>query len=336
MVEDLTTRCQKVASEVEEAIKVAHAIKGDLDDALKNSQAEVDQLAKRIKDEFLANLEKRRREVLEEIDTIGRHAFTKLDRGNDELEKQRRQLRRALTFAMSVSENGSPYDMAAMYTTLTHTLTKLSDFKPTVVPENFGKVKVVASTDHSIEVPPLGHAIHVNPLSQLRSARYQDVSGEWVLEKQFGQGRLSWAVGMATFPSTGNIAVACWQDQIKIFDSDGVFKQSVDVKEGCLVSKPRGVVITNDNLLGITDSSEFVKVFDKDFKLVYKFKTLPPRSHKAISSSSSLCGLAINGDEHLIVGDQNDYIYAVSTYLVSVLMSHYILFRFPHRKRLSL
>ena len=61
-------------------------------------------------------------------------------------------------------------------------------------------------------------------------------------------------------------------------------------------------------MLCITDSSEFVKVFDKDFKLAYKFKTLPQRSHKAISSSSSLCGLAIDGDEYLIVGEQNDYI----------------------------
>ena len=110
----------------------------------------------------------------------------------------------------------------------------LSDFKPVVIPENFGKVKFVASTDHATEVPPLGHTTHVNPMSPLRSARYEDVRGEWKLEKKFGQGYLNHGVAIATYPSTGNVVVACWKDQIKIFDSDGVFKLSVEVKEGSL------------------------------------------------------------------------------------------------------
>ena len=307
-VEDLATRCQEVASAVEEAVKVAHTVKEDLDDALKKAHEDVDLLAQQVKEQFLVKLEKRRQEVSDEIDKIAHQAYAKLDQETNDFDKQRIQLDRALTFVKSMSENGSPYDLASMYTTLTGTLKKLSDLKPGVVSEDYSKVKCVASADYAIEVPPFAHATHLKPMSSLRSPKYHDLGGEWKLEKKIGKDCFANAMGMAVYPSTGNFAVACSneKDQVKIFDSDGQFTQKIDVTGGSVIFKPRGVVITDDSSLIVTDKSQFLKIFDVNFKLIQKFQTLPPESSTAVTIwNSSLAGLAMDRNGRLIVGEIN-------------------------------
>ncbi len=61
-------------------------------------------------------------------------------------------------------EKGSPYDMAAMYTTLTNTLQRLSDIKPCHSDKSLAGVKFEADKSELqvVKVPKLGKAAFEN------------------------------------------------------------------------------------------------------------------------------------------------------------------------------
>ena len=79
-------------------------------------------------------------------------------------------------------EKGSPYDMAAMYTTLTNTLQRLSDIKPCQSDKSLAGVKFEADKSQLqvVKVPKLGKVIKESDEVKQTQNFQLDLTGTWV------------------------------------------------------------------------------------------------------------------------------------------------------------
>ena len=154
-LKELSSQCQKVAQEVNKAIKAVTEIDSELDEAVTAAKKELDLTTAKIKSKFLRSLEEEQQKISSEIDKAESQHKTQISRDQNSLESQRLQLERALKVATHITEKGSPYDLAAMYTALTDTLQRLCKMEPVGVEKTLSKVNFEA-TASLFETPKLG------------------------------------------------------------------------------------------------------------------------------------------------------------------------------------
>ena len=298
----LVSQCQQVAERVDDAIQTADNVEKDLETCLQQADESVDKITK----EIIARVKAQQQMCKMEIRRVGNDHRDKIAVEKDKLKLQQSQISRAIDIADSITKSGSPYDLAATYTSLTNTMQKLCDTDPGTVSSDLASVKFVPNDDLTA-LPELGSLEDSCGVYAASTCKH-DLSGEWELSKKICEhGTLGNATGFALYPS-GDIAVACctYDGQVKVLDQHGAFKHDIDVN-GSVTSTPWSVAISKKAnwQTYVTDTTPVVKVFDMNGKLVNTFKTTPPATSRDSSYESSLYGLAIDRDDQVLVGDSN-------------------------------
>ncbi|XP_072049362.1 uncharacterized protein [Amphiura filiformis] len=323
-LKNLVERCQKVAQEVKEKRQTAEDIEKRIDKTVDDAQDELEQAIAQVEHQFLNNLKQRQQQISDEIDQIGSKYKLPIDRKKDTLQTQHLQLERALQMTAHVMEQGSPYDLAAMYTTLTSTLQRLSEIRPCRIDTSPRGVKFAPNKSAEVRLPTFGDVIDVYEKSyvsrsvvdtqkqtnrqkqtdqQNQMPRY-DLGGTWIKERHLCENAdITYAINLAFYPS-GEMATANYgSPQVKVFNTDGQFQRNINVKHDSAASSPRSIAIGSDGTTFVTDKSPSVKVFDSSAQLIRQFPTHPPGDSDKPSKTATLAGLAIAYDKNLVVGD---------------------------------
>ncbi|XP_072020024.1 E3 ubiquitin-protein ligase TRIM56-like [Amphiura filiformis] len=224
----LSSRCEEVTKQVTDAIHAVDEASEDLTKALQKAKLDVAETSAKIKEQFLMSIKQKEEQLIDELTKIGQDHEIQINNDKDMLQSKYLCLKRALHISHDVRENGSSYDIAAVYTTLTDTLENLSDVEPFVSPNALADVKFVAN-DVEFNLPVFG---------SITTGR--DLRGEWNMVGHFGMAAcLKDAMGIASYPD-GQFAVADYSNaQVKVFQSNGVFKHNIDVKQDLPSSGPR-------------------------------------------------------------------------------------------------
>ena len=299
-LKELSSRCTSVAKSVTVAMKAMDDIETDLNAAIEAAKTELADATSQIEQDFLTKLKQKQQTCLDKINEIGKKHKSQIKFDRDSLQTRHLQLERALDMTAHITNTGSPYDLASIYTTFSHRLETLGDIKPLTVASSLNDVKFYANKQASVDVPSLGMVVDFKT----------DLTSEWVEVGQICKNvGLSEAQKIALYPS-GDFAIAnYWSGKVKIFDSAGNLKNNMETKQDSdtAYSWPFSVVIWSgrgsNSVTYITDTNPEVKVFDSAAKLINKFRTYPPGKTKNPSTDSTLYGLALNFRENLIVGD---------------------------------
>ena len=115
------------------AIKTVTEKDSEHDEADTAAKKELDLTTAKIKSKFLRSLEEEQQKISGEIDKVKSQHKSQISKDQNLLKSQRLQLERALKVAAHITEEGSPYDLANMYTALTDTLQRLGRMKPVAV-----------------------------------------------------------------------------------------------------------------------------------------------------------------------------------------------------------
>ncbi|XP_072039079.1 uncharacterized protein [Amphiura filiformis] len=145
-----------------------------------------------------------------------------------------------------------------------------------------------------------------------KETRQKQITGPWKLERkfelQFVPGKRSRAYGIAVNPSNRDVAVAHWWSS-QVYTNNGEYKHSMDTLQGLEpgmegeTSRPFQVTVNPQGTTYIiTDSSNHVKCYDSQAHFTGQWVSSCPH---ASSGSPWLRGLAMDHEEHLLVGDCN-------------------------------
>ncbi|XP_071796141.1 uncharacterized protein [Asterias amurensis] len=130
---------------------------------------------------------------------------------------------------------------------------------------------------------------------------------KWEVKTKFGKkgegdGEFKWAEGVACF-SNGDIVVAdIVRELVFTFTSEGSYK-STGVQSGTedgKLKQPRGVAVTSDDLLLVTDGQD-VKVYDRELRYIRQFR--PSQNEVEGQSASLLFGIAMDNKDRIAVAD---------------------------------
>ncbi|XP_071799057.1 E3 ubiquitin-protein ligase TRIM32-like [Asterias amurensis] len=130
---------------------------------------------------------------------------------------------------------------------------------------------------------------------------------KWEVKTEFGEegegeGEFKGASDVACF-SNGDIVVCDYKRQLlSTFTSNGSYK-STGVQSGTEDGKlktPRGVAVTSDDLLLVTDGQD-VKVYDKELRYIRQFR--PSQNQVKGQSESLLSGIAVDKKDRIAVAD---------------------------------
>ncbi|XP_072046446.1 uncharacterized protein [Amphiura filiformis] len=165
-------------------------------------------------------------------------------------------------------------------------------------PASPGVKKTESSVIHSYRKP-----------SQSRGPRHGGI-GTWKLSKQFGnrgQQKLQCGRGIA-MTSMGDFIVADSGSygQARVFNQSGDFKYSLDTKQGLKsgqISQPWNVVVSQDGRIFITHLVSHVNVYDQNRTYKYRFPTMSPSNVSSDAQDTVLCGLALDNQGCLLVGE---------------------------------
>ena len=157
------------------------------------------------------------------------------------------------------------------------------------------------------------HSIfHIFQLSSAeKELKQRFIAGPWELEKEFGHqepGKLSDAVGIATNPTTQDVAVMDFtEQQVKIYCNTGEFKFSIDTTQGLLPGERLGlfnVTASSEGDYYITDATHFVRCYNQSGVYRSKWVAVSPENKPFDSENTALVGLAMDHtNDLLLVGE---------------------------------
>ena len=137
--------------------------------------------------------------------------------------------------------------------------------------------------------------------------------GKWKLTDQFGHrgpGTIIQAGGIAMCPNR-DIAVADTGSDselgnVKIYDKEGRFKMALDTSYGLRQSQKSRPIQVKTNFTGtffVSDSTQYVKVYNEDGSYERKFVAMSPDGIPSDAHNyTRLCGLAIDNKGQVLVG----------------------------------
>ena len=127
--------------------------------------------------------------------------------------------------------------------------------------------------------------------------------GRWIMEKEIGnegEGKIGSGFGVAVSQKK-EIFIADQSDKnVKIFDSDGNYRRALQGNLYC----PHDVAVSSDGSQFITDRTGLIHVFSQEGEYLKKFPAISPDGKASdTDEGSQLCGLAIDNDGNLLVGN---------------------------------
>ncbi|XP_072014860.1 uncharacterized protein [Amphiura filiformis] len=303
-IKKLEMVCEGIVQHVDAAIEDVEKVKLSLESALELANRKLEESADTARQQFLKLLETNHKIASEKLRAIETERFDKIDDCKSNLKNLQAKLYNALEMANQVIRSGSQHDVAANYATLTSTLKQLQDVRPVPIRKSLSKVTFRPNNRKIVQEIDLGVVVEGTGIKK----------GKWVLEKQVGkhgQGKLTSAWGVAA-GRYGDIVVTCYNgSQVKIYNSSGDYKLSLDTKQGLLLGKssyPSNAVVTSDGHYYLTDQTAYVKVYSSDGKYMKEFPSKSPNNTSSDIDDASLYGLALDKEGYLLIGSNQKYI----------------------------
>ncbi|XP_072031406.1 E3 ubiquitin-protein ligase TRIM71-like [Amphiura filiformis] len=285
----LADSCRIVEQQVVGAIRQADEVKGNLDRALNEAKAGIDKAFNGL----VSMLKIKQADLSTQLHFAGLERKKQIDVARDSLVLQHTRLNSALQMSKHVTETGSDYDIALVYSSLKNSLTQLQDIKPNLVQRNLGVLNF-KSNQANFSLPRLGTI-------QLGSCQ---------LVKEFGQdgeGKLNGGRGIAITPD-GNIAVADCNSlgKVMIYGKDGRFKFHLDTTEGLKsdqITYPWDIAVSGDGDFFVTHLAPHVNVYGPDGTYKHRFAIVSPSHILSDTEDTSLYGLAMDSNRNLLIGE---------------------------------
>ncbi|XP_072016232.1 E3 ubiquitin-protein ligase TRIM45-like [Amphiura filiformis] len=294
-IKGLLTSCRDVAKRVDTAIKQDDKVKTELNSAMDKASKDLLASKEKAKEDFLKLLEDNYRADSEKLQKIAGDRNTTIGSSKANLSNLQAKLNNAMDMANQVLTSGSKHDVASNYTTLTSTLKQLKQAQVVSTSNDVSFVQFSPGRLGQV-LKPLGKIRDTKPT--LRQVRLQREIGK------DGEGKLRWGLGVA-IASNGDIAVADnGTAQVKVYRSDGQYKLSFDTKQGLqqgTTLRPWNVAVSH-NQFYVTDT-DMVKIYSLEGQYLKQFPVKSPDGTSSDTDGSILCGLAIDNDGHLLVGN---------------------------------
>ena len=133
-------------------------------------------------------------------------------------------------------------------------------------------------------------------------------TGNWVMEKRFGEdgpGNLRGGCDISVCPNSDIAIIDRNADKIMIYTNAGDYLRHIDISG--TVGMFAGIVVSGDGWYYITNKY-YVKGFSTEGEYQHKFPAISPDYTPSDIEETSLLGIVIDGDGHLLVGAQSGYI----------------------------
>ncbi|XP_072045817.1 E3 ubiquitin-protein ligase TRIM71-like [Amphiura filiformis] len=330
-VKQLMTDCNKIQDMVEGFLKSAEQVQHNLEKSLEIANEALHQAADAARD----RITQKEKEQEAELSQAAAVSKKQIEAQKESLQMQQTRLQTALQMATEVTQTGSDHDLALVFTSLKDNLRQLRDMKPGTVDGDLGEMKFTSnpstlstalslgsmSIGRNKSNAPASHGVKKTETSVIRSYSKPSQSrgprqlhggiGTWKLSKQFGnrgQQKLQDGIDIA-MTSVGDLIVADDSyGQVRVFNQSGDFKYNLDTKQGMKSgqkSRPWNVVVSQDGRIFITHMVSHVNVYDPNGTYKYRFPTESPSNVSSDAQDTELCGLALDNQGCLLVGEIN-------------------------------
>ncbi|XP_072044813.1 uncharacterized protein [Amphiura filiformis] len=326
-VNQLMKDCSKVSDMVDASLKRAEQVQHNLEKSLEKTKAELHHSA----DAACYKIRQKEKKQEAELSQAAAVSKKQIEAQKESLQMQQTRLQTALQMATEVTQTGSDHDLALVFSSLKDNLSQLRDMNPGRVDENLGEIKFttspsmlsptlslgsmsIGSRKSKAPESPVGKekgtsSIHSYSKSSL-SKGSRDGVGTWKLSKQFGDKghqKLRYGRGVAV-TSVGDLIIADFGAQARVFNQSGDFKDSLDTKQGLKfrqISQTWNVVVSQDGRIFITHLVSHVNVYDQNGTYKYRFPTKSPSNVSSDAHNTKLCGLLLDNQGCLLVGEVN-------------------------------
>ncbi|XP_072045854.1 E3 ubiquitin-protein ligase TRIM71-like [Amphiura filiformis] len=331
-VKQLMKDCNKIQDMVDGSLKSADQVLHNLEKSLEKAKAELHQAADAARDKIT----QKEKEQEAELSQAAAVSTKQIEAQKESLQMQQTRLQTALQMATEVTQIGSDHDLALVFSSLKDNLHQLRDMKPGTVDENLGEMKFTTNPSMLSPTPSLGSvsigssksrapvSTGVKEEETSANSTYSKSSlsrglihggvGTWKLINQFGdqglqklqKGRGTAVTQMGDFIAADQGHHLSGQPMVLVFSQSGNVKYSLDTKQGLKseqTSRPWNVVVSQDGRIFITHRVSNINVYDQNGAYKYRFPTKSPSNVSSDAQDTMLCGLALDNQGCLLVGE---------------------------------
>ena len=299
----LAEECRPVSKQIDSAIETLERSNEELETAFDTAMVTIRETTDTAISTAVKALEAAELAEEDKLKQVKAKRKEEIESHREKLDLMRKRIRTSLKMTHQVTEKGSNYDVATLYSTLTHNMQKASNFKPQAIRASVAKFEFKPRTNL------ISNVVNHDKLGTLQNSR------EWPLEKTFSNTDLI-SPRCVTFNNDGDIAVTDnrgSRHDIKVFARETrQLKLSIntyDVPDSktsrFFESKPWGLAVSKNGSYYVTDQKEHVKIYDGKGNLKHRFKTKGANDNgrrEKSSPMSCLYGLAIDQMGRVYVG----------------------------------
>ncbi|XP_022098512.1 E3 ubiquitin-protein ligase TRIM33-like isoform X3 [Acanthaster planci] len=265
---------------MEESLENALELNAGLSTSCDEAVKDIRQRAAEMKD-MVAAEEKR---MIEDIQKIKKDRSAKFQEFTSKMNGKKERIQHSLTTARNLTSTATKTDFISLHSTISKDLQALGTQRPPKIDARLGFLKFASSNEIDGRIN-LGNLV---------------MEGKWEVCRQFGkegngEGDFSCARGIAALP-IGEIAVADqWNKRVVICSTDGTLKKTIPTED-----YPFDVATFNHQLI-VTDTTNYVKVFNTDKTLAFDFATVP--AAEVGKTRVNLASVVVKRDGTIVVGD---------------------------------